>query len=192
MNGKLSQPCTISSHILPCMWHTKSPVAGDIHTHRQSIKKLNLWNSEPASARNTLTMVASFWHSQHHAMSISHRVTRAWMSVCLVLLVIFCTLINKGSWGARHLHRLLFQIGKNFYRDFSDVATGLRRGLFEPYAMSRVVPAFQIRQNVHRRWPQIWMAFHVNGRWSSWECAYCDPSKSLPNCLWGCQRSRNL
>ena len=37
------------------------------------------------------------------------------------------------------LHQILFQIGKNFYGDFSDVATGLWRGLFEPYAMSRVV-----------------------------------------------------
>jgi len=44
------------------------------------------------------------------------------------------------------LHQILFQIGKNFYGDFSDVATGLQRGLFEPYTMSRVVPAFQIGQ----------------------------------------------
>jgi len=40
------------------------------------------------------------------------------------------------------LHQILFQIGKNFYRDFSDVATELWRGLFELYTMSRVVPAF--------------------------------------------------
>ena len=53
---------------------------------------------------------------------------------------------------------------ENVYGDFSDVATGLCRGLFEPYTMSRVVPAFQIGQNVHRRRPQIWTAFHVNGR----------------------------
>ena len=33
---------------------------------------------------------------------------------------------------------------KNFYGDSSDVATGLWRELFEPYAMSRVVAAFQI------------------------------------------------
>ena len=46
--------------------------------------------------------------------------------------------------------------GTNFYRDFSDVATGLWRGFFEPYAMSRVVPAFQIRHKFHRRRPQIW------------------------------------
>ena len=44
----------------------------------------------------------------------------------------------------------LFQIGKNLYGDFSDVATGLWRGLFEPYAMLRVVSALQIWQNVHR------------------------------------------
>jgi len=62
------------------------------------------------------------------------------------------------------LCQILFQIGKNFYGDFSDVATGLRSGLFELYAMSRVVPAFQIGQNLHRRQPQIWMAFHVNGQ----------------------------
>jgi len=62
------------------------------------------------------------------------------------------------------MRQILFQIGKNFYRDSSDVAPGLWRGLFEPYAMSRVVPAFQIGQNVRRRRPQIWTAFHVNGR----------------------------
>ena len=52
------------------------------------------------------------------------------------------------------MRQILFQIGKNFYEDFSDVATGLWRGLFEPYAMSRVVPAFQIGQNVHRNDPK--------------------------------------
>ena len=52
------------------------------------------------------------------------------------------------------MRQFLFQIGKNFYGDFPDVATGLWRGLFKPYAMSRVVPVFQIRQNVHRRRPQ--------------------------------------
>jgi len=40
---------------------------------------------------------------------------------------------------------------KNFYGDFSDVTTGLCRGLLELYAMSQVVPAFHIGQNVHRR-----------------------------------------
>ena len=44
------------------------------------------------------------------------------------------------------MRQILFQIGKNFYGDFSDVATGLWRGLFEPYVMSRVVPAFQMGQ----------------------------------------------
>ena len=62
------------------------------------------------------------------------------------------------------LRQILFQIGTKIYGDFSDVATGLRRGLFEPYAMSRVVPAFQIGQDVHQIQPQIWTAFHVNGR----------------------------
>jgi len=37
------------------------------------------------------------------------------------------------------LRQILFKIGNNFLGDFSDVATGLWRGLFEPYAMSRVV-----------------------------------------------------
>ena len=46
------------------------------------------------------------------------------------------------------MRQILLQIGKNFYGDFSDVATGLWGGLFGPYAMSRVVPAFQIGQNV--------------------------------------------
>ena len=103
------------------------------------------------------------------------------MSVCLVLWAIFCKLINEGSWGATRLYQILFQIGKTFYGDFSDVGTGLWRGLFAPYAMSRVVPAFQIRQNVHRRRPQIWTAFHVNGRRSRWESASCDSWKSSPD-----------
>jgi len=33
------------------------------------------------------------------------------------------------------LRQILFQIGKNFYGDFSDVTAGLWRGLLEPYAM---------------------------------------------------------
>jgi hypothetical protein len=45
----------------------------------------------------------------------------------------------------------MFQIGKNLDGDFSDVATGLWGGLFEPYAMLGVVSAFQIGQNVHGR-----------------------------------------
>jgi hypothetical protein len=64
--------------------------------------------------------------------------------------------------------------------------------MFEPYARSRVVPAFQIEQNVHRRRSQIWTAFHVNGRRSCWETACCDSWKSCPNCPWGFQRSRHL
>jgi len=86
------------------------------------------------------------------------------MSVCLVLSAIFFKLINEGSGGATHLRQILFQIGKNVYEVSSYVATGLWRGLFEPYSMSRVVPAFQIGQDVHRRRPQIWTAFHFNGR----------------------------
>ena len=49
------------------------------------------------------------------------------------------------------LRKILFQIGKRLYGDFSDVATGLWGGLFETYAMLRVVSAFQIGQNLHRR-----------------------------------------
>ena len=41
------------------------------------------------------------------------------------------------------MRQILFQIGKTVYGDFSDVATGLWRGLFELYAMSRVVPVFK-------------------------------------------------
>jgi len=43
---------------------------------------------------------------------------------------------------------------KFFYGDFSDVATGLRRGLFEPYAMSRVVLAFQIGRTSIEKTPK--------------------------------------
>ena len=74
------------------------------------------------------------------------------------------------------MRQILFQIGKNFYGIFSDFATGQWTGLLESYAMSRVVPAFQIRQNFHRRRTQIWTAFHVNGRRSRSESAYCDSS----------------
>ena len=66
------------------------------------------------------------------------------MSACLEPSAIFCKLKNEGSLGATLLGQILFQIWKIFYGDFSDVATGLRRGLFEPYAVSRMVPAFQV------------------------------------------------
>jgi hypothetical protein len=61
------------------------------------------------------------------------------------------------------LHEILFEIDKNFYRDFSDVEARLWRGLFKLYTMLRMVP-FQIGQNVHRRRSQNWKAFHVNER----------------------------
>ena len=48
------------------------------------------------------------------------------------------------------MREILFQNGKKPYGDFSDFATGLWGGLFEPYAMLRVVSAFQIGQNVHK------------------------------------------
>jgi len=72
------------------------------------------------------------------------------------------------------MRQILFHIGKNFYGDFSDVAIGLRIGLFQSYAFSRVVPAFRIGPNFYRGRPQIWTAFHVNGRRSRWEGACCD------------------
>jgi hypothetical protein len=43
--------------------------------------------------------------------------------------------------------------GGDFYGGFSDVATGLWRGMFEPYAISQMVPAFQMGQNGRRRRP---------------------------------------
>jgi hypothetical protein len=43
--------------------------------------------------------------------------------------------------------KFCFKLG-NLYGEFSDVATGLWGGLFEPYTMLRVVSAFQIVQNV--------------------------------------------
>jgi len=52
------------------------------------------------------------------------------MNVGLVPLAIFCKLKNEGSLGATILRQILFQIGKNFYGDFSVVATGFRGGLF--------------------------------------------------------------
>ena len=54
------------------------------------------------------------------------------MSVRLVPSAIFYKLKNEGFWGATRLRQILFQIGKNFYRDYADVVTGLWRGLFEP------------------------------------------------------------
>jgi len=49
-------------------------------------------------------------------MSVSHRVTCAWMSVCLLLSAIFCNLINEGYWGAKLLRQMLFQIGEKLLR----------------------------------------------------------------------------
>ena len=65
-------------------------------------------------------------------------------------------------------------------------------GLFELYAMLQVVSAFQIGQNVHRRWSQIWTAFFVNGRRSYWESAFCDTWKSSSNYPWIVRRRRHL
>ena len=41
------------------------------------------------------------------------------------------------------MRQILFQIGKNFYRDFSVVTTGLWRGLFDPYAMPQWYQRFK-------------------------------------------------
>jgi len=51
-------------------------------------------------------------------MSVSHWATHASTSVSLVLSAIFCKLKNEGSWGAAHLHQILFQIGKKFTETF--------------------------------------------------------------------------
>ena len=59
--------------------------------------------------------------------------------------------------------KFCFKLGKTFTETFQMLQQACREGLFEPYAMSLVVPAFQIGQNVRRRRPQIWTAFHVNG-----------------------------
>ena len=72
-----------------------------------------------------------------------------------------CPLRFFTSWKMKDLEeqrvwvKFCFKLGKNFYGGFSDVATGLWGGLFEPYAMLRVVSAFQIGQNVHRRWSKM-------------------------------------
>ena len=129
---------------------------------RQSIKKPNFWNSEPAKARSTLAMVALCSedfkiHSDASSITPCQLVIEldALEWVCSVPSAIFCKLKNEGSWGATHLLQILFQIGKNVYGDFSDVATGLWRGLFEQYAISRVVTAFQTKikhkQNTEQR-----------------------------------------
>ena len=127
--------------------------------HRQSIKEPKLWNSEPASARSTLTMVVlcsrdfklySDTSSVMPCQLVIEIHALEWVCVWYSL-AIFCKLKNEGSLEARRLRQILFQIGKNFYGDFSEVVKGLWIGLFEPYAMSRVVPAFQIGQNVHQR-----------------------------------------
>ena len=103
-----------------------------------------------------------------------------------------------ASWRMKDLEeqrvcvKFCFKLGKNLYGDFSDVATGSWGGLFEPYAMLRVVSAFQIGQNVHRRRSQIWTAFFVNGRRSHWESAFCDTWKSSSNYPWSFRRSRQL
>ena len=119
---------------------------GDYHhsifeIRRQSIKKPNLWNSEPASARSTRLCSGDFkLHSDTSSIMPCQLVielcalewvcVRACVCVCVVLSAIFCKLINEGSWGATRLRQILFPIGKNFYGGFSDVATGLWRGLF--------------------------------------------------------------
>jgi len=42
------------------------------------------------------------------------------------------------------------------------------------------------------RRPQIWTAFHVNGRRWRWESVRCDSSKSSPDCPLSCRGSRKL
>ena len=58
--------------------------------------------------------------------------------------------------------------------------------------MLRVISAFQIGQNVHQTWSQIWTAFFVNGWQSHWESAFCDTLKSSSNYPLSFRRSRHL
>ena len=45
----------------------------------------------------------------------------------------------------------LFQMYKNLYRNFSDVATVLYGGLSNPYATSRTLQASQMMNNIRQR-----------------------------------------
>ena len=56
----------------------------------------------------------------------------------------------KDLYKQRLCLKFCFKLGKIFHEDFTDVATGLWIGLFEPYAMSGVLSAFQIGQNTFK------------------------------------------
>ena len=144
----------------------------EVYIRRQSIKEPTFWNSEPASSRSTLATVA-MCSGDFKLYSDASSITSCQLVIELDALEWVCVYYHQrffASWKMKDLAeqrvcvKFCFKLEKkkkNFYGDFSDVATGLWRGLFEPYAMTRVVPAFQIGQNVHRRRPQIWTAFHV-------------------------------
>ena len=57
------------------------------------------------------------------------------------------------------MRQILFQIGKKLLRRVFRCCIRLMERLFEPHAVSRVIPAFQIGQNFRRIRPQIWTAF---------------------------------
>jgi hypothetical protein len=155
-----------------------------LHLRRQSIKKPNLWNSEPVSARSTLAMVALCigdvkFHSDTSSIMPCQLVIElhALEWVCLALSMSFCKLINEGSWGATRLGQILFQTRKNFYGDFSDVATGLWRGLIEWYAVSLVVRGVRdlraVPQSAFQKWKKTLGAVYqewggVLWRWQVW------------------------
>ena len=177
---------------------SRSQLPEQCHIQGQSEKIPNIWNSAPVSRRRTLaTVVLCSWDfklyfdtSHITPLSICHAALseRVFSAPGEFLQVEEWRILksNVFAWNS------LSKTGKNLYGDFSDVATGLWGGLFEPYAMLRVVSAFQIGQNVHRRWSQIWTAFFANGRPSHWESAFCDTWKSSSNYPWSFRRSRHL
>jgi len=185
------------SRILKC---PPSHVKQESSAHRTvgglSIKKPNLWSSEPASAHSMLAMVA-LWSGDFKLYSDTTSITPcqssnyAHSNVCVNTLGDFLLGEKWRLWRNVFASKLCFKFGKNFTETFQ-MLQQVYGGLFEPYAMSRVVSAFQIGPNVHRRRPQIWTAFHVNGQRSRWESVCCDSLTSSPNCTWSCRRSRNL
>ena len=100
LSPRLSVTDTVCLHFC---FSISRPGMGGIR--RQSIKKPNFWNSEPTGARSMLAMVALCSGdfkiysdtSRHHATSISHRATTAWMSVCLVSFYFFLFICGRAK-----------------------------------------------------------------------------------------------
>ena len=74
------------------------------------------------------------------------------MSVCLVLLAIFCKLINEGSWGATRLRQILFQIGKNLLRRLFRCCNRLMERIV--WAVRKVMSCVKVRATWF--WPKKW------------------------------------